>query len=146
MSMHPTIRPIAIGIFRRMDHILVGFAHDLVANERYCRPPGGGIEFGERAVDALRRELQEEVHAELGETRLLGVLENTFELEGAPKHEIIFVFESTFADPRVYEMTELPLYEAGWEGALRWVSLAECRSGAVALYPDGVLALVDGAR
>lgn len=142
--MNPGIRPIAIGIFRRADHILVGFANDVVANERYCRPPGGGIEFGERAADALRRELQEEVRAEVGETRLLGVLENTFELEGIPKHEIIFVFEATFADPQVYDLPELRLHEPGWEGTLQWVSLAECRAGAIALYPDGVLALLDG--
>lgn len=143
--MSAPIRPIAIGIFRRADHILVGFAHDAFKDERYCRPPGGAIEFGERAADALRRELQEEAHAQLGATNLLGVLENTFELEGVPKHEIIFVFEATFSDPRLYQLSELPLYEPGWEGSLQWVSLAECRSGAIALYPDGLLALLDGA-
>ena len=142
--MTSAIRPIAIGIFRRADQILVGFAYDAVKNERYCRPPGGAIEFGERAANALRREMQEETRAEIGETSLLGVLENTFELEGIPKHEIIFVFEGRFADPALYDLPELPLYEAGWEGALQWVSLADCRDGKVALYPDGLLALLDG--
>ena len=140
-----TIRPIAIGIFRRADQILVGFAYDAVRKERYCRPPGGAIEFGERAVDALHRELQEEAHAEIGETWLLGVLENTFDLEGVPKHEIVFVFEASFADPKLLELSEIPLYEPGWEGALRWVSLADCRAGVIALYPDGLLALLDSA-
>ena len=142
--MSPAIRPIAIGIFRRADQILVGFAYDAVKNERYCRPPGGAIEFGERAADALRRELQEEAHADIGEIRLLGVLENTFELEGIPKHEIIFVFEASFTDSLLYERAEIPLYEEGWEGSLQWVALAECRTGAVPLYPDGLVALLDG--
>src|SRR4051812_38676388 len=141
--MSATIRPIAIGIFRRADQILVGFAYDAAKDERYCRPPGGAIEFGERAADALRREIEEEIHAQLGAADLLGVLENMFELEGVPKHEIIFVFESTFADPLLYQSSELPLYEAGWEGSLKWVSLADCRNGAIALYPEGLLALLD---
>jgi len=78
------IRAIAIGIFRRGDRILVGHGHDAVKGERYCRPPGGAIEFGERAAHALRREMLEEVRAEIDEPRLLGVLENTFMLEGVP--------------------------------------------------------------
>lgn len=138
------IRPIAIGIFRRApDRILVGFAYDKVKDERYCRPPGGAIEFGERAAETLRREIREEAHAEIGEPRLLGVLENTFALEGVPKHELIFVFDATFADRGLYEREEIPLFEPGWEGALQWVSLAACRAGAPPLYPDGLLALLD---
>ena len=142
--MTSAIRPIAIGIFRRDGQILVGFAYDAFKSERYCRPPGGAIEFGERAAETLRRELREEAHARLGEARLLGVLENTFELEGVPKHEIIFVFDATFADRDIYQQDEIKLYEAGWEGALKWVSLDDCRSGAIALYPEGLLALLDG--
>ena len=142
--MNRAIRPIAIGIFRRADQILVGFAYDALKNERYCRPPGGAIEFGERAADAFRREIREEAHAQINAVRLLGVLENTFELEGVPKHEIIFVFEASFTDPLLYQQSEIPLYEAGWEGALQWVSLAECRNGTIALYPDGLLDLLDG--
>lgn len=142
--MSPNIRPIAIGIFRRADQILVGFAYDAAKDERYCRPPGGAIEFGERAAEALCREIREETHAEIGDTRLLGVLENTFRLENVPKHEIIFVFHATFADPRLYEREELVLHEAGWEGVLKWVSLSDCRQGNVTLYPEGLLALLDG--
>jgi ADP-ribose pyrophosphatase YjhB (NUDIX family) len=141
--MSGTIRPIAIGIFRRAEQILVGFAYDALKAERYCRPPGGAIEFGERAADALRREMQEETHAQIDEPRLLGVLENTFELEGVPKHEIIFVFDAAFADPGLYDLDELVLHETGWDGSLKWVSLGDCRNGTIALYPDGLLALLD---
>jgi ADP-ribose pyrophosphatase YjhB (NUDIX family) len=143
--MSSSIRPIAIGIFRRADQILVGSAYDVTKNERYCRPPGGAIEFGERAAEALCREMREETRAEVTDTRLLGVLENTFLLEGVPKHEIIFVFHAAFADPTLYELDELPLYEAGWDGKLKWLSLADCRRGSVALYPDGLLSLLEGA-
>ena len=136
------IRAIAIGIFRRGDRILVGHGHDAVKGVRYCRPPGGAIEFGERAADALRREMLEEVRAEIDEPRLLGVLENTFMLEGVPRHEHVFVFETTFVDPAFYELPELPLYEAGWDGRLTWESLDRFRNGAVPLYPEGLFDLL----
>ena len=142
--MTSTIRPIAIGIFRRTDQILVGFANDAFKGERYCRPPGGAIEFGERAAEALRREMREEVHAEIDPPRLRGVLENTFLLEGVPRHEIIFVLDAAFEDSRLYDLEEVPLHEAGWEGSLKWVSLSEFHAGALPLYPDGLLALLNG--
>ena len=137
------IRAIAIGIFRRGDRILVGHGHDAIRGERYCRPPGGAIEFGERAADALRREMLEEVRAEIDRPRLLGVLENTFTLEGVPRHEHVFVFEATFLDARFYELSELPLYEPGWDGRLTWESLDGFRGGAVPLYPDGLFDLLN---
>ena len=137
------IRPIAIGIFRRGDQILVGHANDVAKGEHYCRPPGGGIEFGERAADALRREIREETHAEVGELRQIAVLENLFLLEGQPRQEIIFVFEATFADPAFYERDEIVLYEPGWDGFLRWQPLATFKDGTPPLYPDGLLELLE---
>lgn len=140
--MSAAIRPIAIGIFRRGDAILVGFATDIAKQERYCRPPGGALEFGERAADALRREIQEEAHAGIGEPRLISVLENTFDLEGVPKHELIFVFEAAFTEARWYELDAIPLFESGWEGELKWVPLSDFRTGRLPLYPDGLLELL----
>jgi ADP-ribose pyrophosphatase YjhB (NUDIX family) len=145
IDMREAIRPIAIGIFRLGDRILVGHGHDASRRERYCRPPGGALEFGERAGDALRREVREEIHAEIMAPLLLGVLENTFTLEGAPRHEIAFVFAATFVDSRFYRLPELPLHEAGWDGSLTWEPLDRFNDGTIVLYPEGLLQLLGGA-
>jgi ADP-ribose pyrophosphatase YjhB (NUDIX family) len=70
--------------------------------ETFYRPLGGGIEFGETAEEALRRELREELDVELGTARLIGVLENLFRFRGVPGHEIVFVFDAVVADPGFY--------------------------------------------
>jgi ADP-ribose pyrophosphatase YjhB (NUDIX family) len=77
--------------------------YDAAKGEIFYSPPGGGVEFGERAVDAARRELREELAAEVCGLTLLGVLENIFTFEGQPGHEIVFVFEARFADAALYE-------------------------------------------
>jgi len=58
------IRPLAICIFRNNDRILVGEGYDPVKRETFYRPLGGGIEFGERAEETIRREVREEIGAE----------------------------------------------------------------------------------
>ncbi len=60
---------------------------------------GGGIEFGETAEAALRREFAEELGVTLGSVELLEVVENIFEFEGGrPGHEIVHVFGVDSAD------------------------------------------------
>jgi ADP-ribose pyrophosphatase YjhB (NUDIX family) len=138
----PTIRPIAICIFRQNGCLLVGRGRDEQRNETYYRPPGGAIEFGERALEAVRREIREEIHAEIESPQLLGVLENTFQLEGEPKHELVFVFEARFSDLALYARSELTLYEPGWDGRLTWEPVLSFQNGAPPLYPEGLLDLL----
>jgi hypothetical protein len=88
------VRPIAIGVFRRDGCLLVGHAFDSHRSEHYCRPPGGGIDFDERAEDALRRELREELGAEIAAARDRFRLRGVFRRpEG--RHYVLFlrVFE-----------------------------------------------------
>ncbi len=97
-----TIRPIVICVFRDGDRILVSDGYDSVKQETFYRPIGGGIEFGERAEEAMAREVREEVGLEVQDLSYLGVLQNLFTLEGEPGHEIVFVYDGRFADESVY--------------------------------------------
>lgn len=143
MSASGQIRPKAICAFRRNGKILVAHGLDRLRAQRFARPLGGTIEFGERAVEALRREIREEVGAEIERPRLLGVLESLFALDGQAGHEIVFVFGADFADPRLYERLDLPLREVGWDGPAVWVALDTFRGGPTPLYPTGLLELLD---
>lgn len=99
------IRVISICVFRRGNSILVFEGFDIARKTHYYRPLGGGIEPGERAVDAVRREIREEVQLESDGFELLGILENIFELDGKPRHEIVFVFDGRLVDESVYGTT-----------------------------------------
>ena len=138
------IRPISICVLRREDEILVFEARDETRGLTYYRPLGGGIEFGERSDDALRRELQEEIGAELDDLRLLTVLENLFELEGKASHEIVFVFEATLADPSFYDRETFIVTEETGTLPGYWRRLADFDMASAPLYPEGLLEYLRG--
>jgi 8-oxo-dGTP pyrophosphatase MutT (NUDIX family) len=117
------IRTIVIGIFRRDDQLLVCEGFDKVKKNYYYRPPGGSIEFGERAEDALKREIQEELGAEIDIWLFRGSLENIFVCDGMPGHEIVLIYEAKFRDSNFYQRNELSavedngeVFKAVWKG------------------------------
>ena len=57
----PSIRAISIGVVRRGEEVLVVAVRDDAGAIKGWRPLGGAIEFGERANEALNREIEEEV-------------------------------------------------------------------------------------
>ncbi len=143
----PAIRPIALCVFRRDDgSILVAPGYDHVKDQHFYRPLGGEIEFGERAVDAARREIGEEVGAEVKDLRLLGTVENLFTFLGDPGHELIWLYEARFADERYYEGDRLTAREGEAEFPVEWVPLSRFVEGRWPLYPDGLLELLTSKR
>ncbi len=131
----PKIRILAICVFRRGSKILVAQGFDAVKKETFFRPLGGAVEFGELAADALRREIREELHAEILEPVQLGVLENLFTYQGQPSHEVVFVFDAQFADQQLYQKASLEIHEEDiWDGPARWIDLEDDLTAA--LYPE----------
>ena len=131
------LRPIAICVFRHNDRILVDKGHDVVKGNSYYRPLGGAIEFGERAADALRREIREEIGAAITGLRLLGILENFFTFEGQPGHEHVWVYDALFVDESLYDRDRITGSEiSGSLISAEWLSLEELRG--LRLYPEGI--------
>ncbi|GAA1347735.1 NUDIX domain-containing protein [Arthrobacter roseus] len=121
--------------------ILVSVLTDRRTGLQFYRPLGGGIEFGETSADALRREFTEELGFDVTPTSLLGVLENHFEFEGEPGHEIVHVYavESSEIDALSLD-TELTVLDDG--SPVIWKRRDELESGRRPFYPAGVLELL----
>jgi ADP-ribose pyrophosphatase YjhB (NUDIX family) len=147
--MKDTIRVLALCVFRNNGRILVFEGFDSVKNERFYRPLGGAVEFGETAADTLVREIREELQSEIEDVRLIGVLENLFTYETRPGHEVIFVFDARFRDAAVYGRESIEAYEPelaaeGKDCRLRAVWISEKGTGRTGwpVYPDGLLELL----
>ena len=137
------IRPLAICVFKHNGKILVCEGIDSVKNETFYRPAGGMIEFGEKAEDALRREILEETREEITNIRYLGELENIFTYEGKPGHEIILVYDAEFVNKNIYDKEAVKITESNdvWCYAY-WKSLDEFGGGKLKLYPDNLKQLL----
>jgi histidine triad (HIT) family protein len=138
------VRPIVIGLAIRGDQILANEGYDHHKGERFYRPPGGGMEFGETSEDTLRREFREELNAEIVEAGYVGALENVFVFAGQPGHEIVLVYRVELAhDDRFTSDTVAGTESDGSRFTARWLPLADARTGAARLYPEGLLELLD---
>lgn len=136
------IRALAICIFRRRDKILVFEGHDPLKNQTFYRPLGGGIEFGERSDEALRREMMEELKAEVADLKYLGTLENIFVFNGKAGHEIVQVYDGRLVNSGLYEQAEISGTEAdGGHFKALWKQLDEFNPQ-TPLYPDGLLEML----
>jgi 8-oxo-dGTP pyrophosphatase MutT (NUDIX family) len=136
----PHIRPLVICLFQHADKILVVEGHDPLKPETFYRPLGGGIEFGEYAQQALVRELREELNAEIKDAHYLFTLENIFTFNGQAGHEIVLVYDGTFADETLYQREVIDGQEDdGTPFSAVWKSLAELTDDNPPLYPVGLL-------
>lgn len=135
----PAIRVIALAVIPSQDrtrHVVFRSRKD--GGEEFNRPLGGGVELGERAQDAVVREIAEELGATFRPESLLAILENLFEHHGRPGHEIVFVYAGTLAEGDV-----LPA-EGGWyaedSGEPMWVEWRPVEPGPdePVLYPPGL--------
>jgi 8-oxo-dGTP pyrophosphatase MutT (NUDIX family) len=135
-------RPVALGVIRVLDELLVFRGYDQSKGETYYRPLGGTIEFGEHSEAAVRRELREELNASVVTARLLGVIENAFTVNGQPGHEIDFVYEVSVAE--IDRLRAGPIVAAEADGSpisCLWRPIGAF-TASEPLYPPGLLELL----
>lgn len=143
------IRVVALGICTdALGRILVERGFDRVRDEPFLRGIGGGVEPGERAADALRREWKEELGLTLEAVQLLGVLENLFTHEGQAGHEIVFVFSARIVESWPYQTDELSVTEPEGNGGVPglthhalWMDSRALRESTLRVVPSGFVEL-----
>src|SRR2546423_7376583 len=91
---------------RPREGALLGSEHVDSRDPPFQRPLGGHVEFGEYALDTVRREFAEEIGQELTGVRPLGVLENIFGWRGGTGPEAVFIFTAPFAAASAYVTEE----------------------------------------
>lgn len=131
----PKIRVIALGLISDGSRLFVSEGYDAVRRFEFYRALGGGIEFGETSLEALKREFWEEIQAELTNIQYLGCLENLFAYAGMPKHELIQLYRCDFADPMLYQTEAVKGNDNGNEFTARWIECDRFLSGELALVP-----------
>ena len=73
MDKFKEIRPVVLGIITKNNKLLVGEGYDKVKKQTFYRCLGGGIEFTEKSNEALKREFQEEIQADITVKDFLGI-------------------------------------------------------------------------
>ena len=123
------------------NHILVADGDSMTFDNRpgiaspFYRVLGGGIEFGESAEDAVRREIREEIGCEIDGLEQIDVIENRFIYDNKPGHEIVFMYKGTPSRKELADQEKIHVKEAGYEFDAVWISFDTALSGEKPLYP-----------
>ena len=133
------IRVLALGIIRDEDRLFISQGFDPVKQETFYRAMGGGVDFGETSLEALKREFQEEINAEVTNIKYLGCIENIFVYNGNPGHEIIQLYQCDFVDPKFYQLEQITFTEGKRKKTALWVKLDRCRSRELRVVPEQFL-------
>ena len=125
------------GVALHDGHVLVQRAEA----DTFWALPGGSVEIGEYATQALVREMQEEINTTVTVERLLWMIENFFDWrDGRTFHELGLYYLMTLPDDsplldvsRTFDGQEDFFLHAPLRLIFRWVPLAEV--AALDLYP-----------
>jgi ADP-ribose pyrophosphatase YjhB (NUDIX family) len=100
------VQPLVLGLVEYNGKLLVCEERDEAAGGRAWCPPGGVINFGELAEEALKRQVQPMLGALTGLTAF-GAVENHPVIDGRRVHQIVLLYRATLADPARYGAEDL---------------------------------------
>lgn len=136
------IRPLVLGIARREGDIFVEKLYDSTADERFYRPVGGAVEFGEMSTETLQREYREELDISVDVNRYLGTIENVFTFQGNRGHEIALVYEISLPGGFPAALPVTGEDDDGTRFTADWEPVSMFTEGTALLYPEGLVTLL----
>ena len=139
---HGNIRAVALCVFLHDGKLLVAEGFDAINKQKFGRPPGGTIEFGESSQRAIVREIREEIRAEIKNLQYWQTLENIFTYDGEIGHEIVFMYRGDLVDQELYDRSTIDGDENGNPLRAIWVPLADFSDERFPLYPTGLLEMI----
>lgn len=136
MNKFKEIRPIVLGLAIKDNKLLVSEGFDNVKKQTFYRCLGGGIEFLEKSIDALKREFKEEINIDIVIKDFLGISENIFTYEGKNAHELVFYYNINILDKDYKE--EYVVTDDNGQSKAVWININEFKNGNKILYPQEV--------
>ena len=133
------IRVLALGLITQGERTFISEGYDPIKEQTFYRAMGGGVDFGETSLEALQREFQEEIQAELTNIHYLGCIENLFTFNGKQGHEILQVYQCDFVDTKFYQLENLVFAEGERQKTALWVEISRFKSGELKLVPEQFL-------
>ena len=115
--------------------LLVSDGFDQVKQRRFYRLLGGHVEFGERSETTLKREIMEELGADIEVLEQLDVIQNRFTYEGRQYHEIVFIHHGRFLDESFNRRDDLYNLEVDYDERFIWVPVPQALKGDIPLFP-----------
>lgn len=115
------IRLVALLMAIKNNKILVIAGHDYHKHENFYRLIGGGVEFSETGAEALKREVKEEINAEIKNIKYLGLIENIFNYGGQTRHEIVLLYKADFKDKSIYKRAEIKILDSRHPQKAYWL-------------------------
>ncbi|RBI64163.1 NUDIX hydrolase [halophilic archaeon] len=148
------IRVVARGVVRRSrdggavdgtgdagEELLVARDRDPDGDDPFYYLLGGGVEFGERSEDALRREFREELGVSLADVAYRETYEEVFTFDGRREHEIWRVYEVEIAEDWPYERDEFTCREPDLDEEIfcEWKPRTAFTEGEERFHPEPLL-------
>ena len=136
MDKFKEIRPVVLGIAIKNGKILVSEGYDKVKKQTFYRCLGGGIDFLETSLDALKREYKEELGFVIIVEDFCGISENIFTYQGKNAHELILFYNIKIQDKDVRE--KYHIIDDNCESDAYWIDVNEFKNNKKIIYPEQI--------
>ena len=133
--MEKEIRVKAMCLIEHKGKLLLCKGHDHVKKETFFCVIGGGVNFGEKAEDAIRREMKEELGCDMENLHFLTVIENVFTYEGERGHEITFLYKGDLSNKDIYKKDFIPLLDQD-DFPAYWIPISDILEEKIIFYPS----------
>ena len=87
--------------------------------------PGGRVQMDEDSVEALKREVKEEMEEELTNINFRGIFENFYTLEGTKVHEYMWMYEAEFLDDKMFQSEDITTIEGEKQNHFEWIKIED---------------------
>ncbi len=142
-----SIRPKAICVVRDGPRMLLEYSRWPTDSDIFYIPLGGEIKYGENGEATIRREIKEEIGADIENVRFLGSIENIFDVLDDIGHEIVLVYEADLVDKSFYEREVIEGLETETDPPLPmviyWKTITEIEQEGIRIYPEGLRELLE---